>query len=107
MGEGRTPGAVGAGGGTVGTGAVDDASSPAGGRESAILRFRNAIGIVLSVEFATAQNCWRGLIDKDVHPTSCPLHFAAFNGGTLFCLFQDNEEYEHKYIYPALSMYAL
>lgn len=49
MGEGRTPGGVGAGGVLAGTEGVFDASSPTAVRESAILRFRNAIGNVLRV----------------------------------------------------------
>jgi hypothetical protein len=43
MGEGRTPGGVGAGGAIEGIEAAFDASSPAGARERAMLRLRNAI----------------------------------------------------------------
>jgi hypothetical protein len=56
MGEGRTPGGVGAGGGVDAGGAIEgvdgafDASSPAGARERAVLRLRNAISNVLDCE---------------------------------------------------------
>jgi hypothetical protein len=43
MGEGRTPGGVGAGGATEGAEGAFDASSPVGPRERAMLRLRNAI----------------------------------------------------------------
>lgn len=43
MGEGRTPGGVGAGGATDGEGVVEDASPSAGARESAMLRLRKAM----------------------------------------------------------------
>jgi hypothetical protein len=43
MGEGRTPGIDGGGEGIAGLESASGASWPAGARESAILRFRNAI----------------------------------------------------------------
>jgi hypothetical protein len=43
MGEGRTPGGVGAGCAIEGEDGAFDASSPAGARDSAMLRLRNAI----------------------------------------------------------------
>jgi hypothetical protein len=50
MGEGRTPGGVGADGATEGVEGTFDASSPVGARESAMLRLRKAISVILRSE---------------------------------------------------------
>lgn len=70
MGEGRTPGGVGAGGVTEGADGGFEASSPAGARESATLRLRKAILVILEGESRHVGKCG-GTIDK---PTSARRH---------------------------------
>lgn len=63
MGEGRTPGGVGAGATTAGADGAFDTSSPVGARESAMLRLRKAIFVGLESESRHGENVG-GTIDK-------------------------------------------
>lgn len=58
MGEGRTPGGVGAGSAADGEAGEFDTSSPAGARESATLRLRNAIS---GFWRGVSRDCWKML----------------------------------------------
>ena len=66
MGEGRTPGGVGAGGVMDAEGEEGDASLSAGVRESAMLRLRKAIVVVRGLGgVGRLRNCGRVVIDND------------------------------------------